>query len=144
MDLIRPDWPAPARVQACFTSRQGGVSDGAFAGLNLGAHVDDDPQRVAEIVARLDGAHEVGLRAQDVERGLLPVGELVVGRGEGVDVAGQLADLDGADVRRRPGGAVALPLSPHDVAQPVERAGQGPRRAPPHDDGEREGTKGGG
>ena len=48
MDLISPDWPAPARVQACFTSRQGGVSDGAFAGLNLGAHVDDDPQRVAE------------------------------------------------------------------------------------------------
>lgn len=48
MDLIRPDWPAPARVQACFTSRQGGVSDGVFAGLNLGAHVDDDPQRVAE------------------------------------------------------------------------------------------------
>ena len=48
MDLIRPDWPAPARVQACFTSRVGGVSDGVFAGPNLGAHVDDDPRRVAE------------------------------------------------------------------------------------------------
>ncbi len=48
MDLIRPDWPAPARVQAVFTSRLGGVSDGAFAGLNLGAHVADEPACVAE------------------------------------------------------------------------------------------------
>ncbi len=48
MDLIRPDWPAPARVQAVFTTRLGGVSDGVFAGLNLGAHVDDDPRHVAE------------------------------------------------------------------------------------------------
>ena len=28
MDLIRPDWPAPARVQACFTSRVGGDGSG--------------------------------------------------------------------------------------------------------------------
>lgn len=48
MDLIRPDWPAPSRVQAVFTTRLGGVSEGVFAGLNLGAHVDDDPRRVAE------------------------------------------------------------------------------------------------
>ena len=48
MDLIRPDWPAPSRVQAVFTTRLGGVSEGVFAGLNLGAHVDDDPRCVAE------------------------------------------------------------------------------------------------
>jgi polyphenol oxidase len=46
MGLIYPDWPAPARVQACFTTRAGGVSQGAFAGLNLGAHVGDDPAAV--------------------------------------------------------------------------------------------------
>ncbi len=39
--LIRPDWPAPGRVRACVSTRRGGVSTGAFAGLNLGAHVGD-------------------------------------------------------------------------------------------------------
>jgi polyphenol oxidase len=47
MDLIYPDWPAPARVQACFTTRAGGVSQKAFAGLNLGDHVGDDTAAVA-------------------------------------------------------------------------------------------------
>lgn len=47
MDLIYPDWPAPAWVQACFTTRGGGVSEGVYAGLNLGAHVADDPAAVA-------------------------------------------------------------------------------------------------
>lgn len=47
MGLIYPDWPAPAWVQACFTTREGGESQGVFAGLNLGAHVADDPAAVA-------------------------------------------------------------------------------------------------
>ena len=48
MDLIRPQWPAPSRVQACFTTRDGGVSEGVYAGLNLGNHVADAPQAVAQ------------------------------------------------------------------------------------------------
>ena len=48
MGLIHPDWPAPARVQAVFTTRLGGVSVGVFSGLNLGTHVEDDPACVAE------------------------------------------------------------------------------------------------
>ena len=47
MDLVRPDWPAPASVRACCTTRSGGVSKGAFASLNLGDHVGDDPAAVA-------------------------------------------------------------------------------------------------
>lgn len=47
MGLIYPDWPAPVQVQACFTTREGGESLGVFAGLNLGAHVADDPAAVA-------------------------------------------------------------------------------------------------
>ncbi|MTW20187.1 peptidoglycan editing factor PgeF [Allochromatium palmeri] len=47
MELIEPDWPAPASVRACVTTRLGGVSQGAFASLNLGDHVGDDPERVA-------------------------------------------------------------------------------------------------
>ena len=45
---LRPQWPAPERVRAVFTLRGGGVSEGAFASLNLGAHVQDDAQAVAE------------------------------------------------------------------------------------------------
>jgi polyphenol oxidase len=43
-----PDWPAPPWVRACTTTRLGGVSTGAYAGLNLADHVGDDPRRVAE------------------------------------------------------------------------------------------------
>ena len=51
--LIAPDWPAPARVQSLMTTRQGGVSRGPFASLNLGLHVQDDPLAVTENRARL-------------------------------------------------------------------------------------------
>lgn len=59
-DFIRPDWPAPRQVHALSTTRQGGVSIGPYASLNLGEHVGDDPQAVAANRARLqqelDGA----------------------------------------------------------------------------------------
>jgi len=45
---IRANWPAPRGIVAGTTTRSGGVSDGAYASLNLGAHVGDDPERVAE------------------------------------------------------------------------------------------------
>ncbi len=44
---IIPDWPAPANVRAWQTTRDGGVSVGAYASLNLGNHVGDDPVAVA-------------------------------------------------------------------------------------------------
>ncbi|HSO07241.1 MAG TPA: peptidoglycan editing factor PgeF, partial [Pelomicrobium sp.] len=50
---IVPDWPAPRRVRALFTTRAGGVSQGSYASLNLGDHVGDAPARVAENRARL-------------------------------------------------------------------------------------------
>jgi YfiH family protein len=40
-DWITPDWPAPSRVRALITTRAGGVSGGAFAGLNLGLRSGD-------------------------------------------------------------------------------------------------------
>jgi len=45
---IVPDWPAPARVRSLATTRHGGVSAGPYASLNLGDHVGDDAQAVAE------------------------------------------------------------------------------------------------
>ncbi|TLX57347.1 peptidoglycan editing factor PgeF [Stutzerimonas nosocomialis] len=46
-DWIVPDWPAPARIKACVTTRLGGVSQAPFDTFNLGDHVGDDPLAVA-------------------------------------------------------------------------------------------------
>lgn len=55
MDLIIPDWPiAPTNIGAMSTTRKGGVSRGPYddgaggGGLNLGTHVDDDPDCVTQ------------------------------------------------------------------------------------------------
>jgi len=53
LDLLTPDWPAPARVRALSTTRAGGVSAAPYSGLNLGDHVGDDPRAVAENRRRL-------------------------------------------------------------------------------------------
>ncbi|MGC5701948.1 peptidoglycan editing factor PgeF [Pseudomonas sp. NFXW11] len=52
-DWLIPDWPAPAGVKACVTTRAGGVSLAPFDSLNLGDHVDDDPLAVSENRQRL-------------------------------------------------------------------------------------------
>lgn len=46
MDLLVPEWPAPARVRACMSLRSGGVSAAPYDSLNLGDHVGDDPVAV--------------------------------------------------------------------------------------------------
>ncbi|HEU4708523.1 MAG TPA: peptidoglycan editing factor PgeF [Methylophilaceae bacterium] len=46
-DLIFPDWPAPANVRTLQTTRNGGLSQGSYASLNLGDHVGDDAMAVA-------------------------------------------------------------------------------------------------
>jgi len=50
---IAADWPAPAGVIAGCSVRQGGVSEGSFASLNLGTHVADDDAAVIENRCRL-------------------------------------------------------------------------------------------
>ncbi|PYY78314.1 peptidoglycan editing factor PgeF [Pseudomonas sp. TKO26] len=52
-DWLLPDWPAPAGVKACVTTRSGGVSLAPFDSLNLGDHVEDQPEAVAENRRRL-------------------------------------------------------------------------------------------
>lgn len=39
--LILPDWPMPATVKACSTTRHGGISKFPYDSLNLGTHVGD-------------------------------------------------------------------------------------------------------
>ncbi|MGB4116365.1 MAG: laccase domain-containing protein [Polaromonas sp.] len=46
-DFLIPDWPAPANVQAVFTTRADGFSTAPWDSLNLGDHVGDAPAHVA-------------------------------------------------------------------------------------------------
>ena len=62
VEPIRPDWPAPPNVVAFTTTRQGGVSAGPYASLNLAAHVGDDPAAVEENRRRLGEALELPSR----------------------------------------------------------------------------------
>ncbi|MDW5501395.1 purine nucleoside phosphorylase YfiH [Pseudomonas lundensis] len=51
--LILPDWPLPAGVKACSTTRHGGVSLSPYDSLNLGTHVGDEERSVADNRQRL-------------------------------------------------------------------------------------------
>jgi YfiH family protein len=53
IDWIEPEWPVPSRIRALVTTRQGGVSQGPYADLNLGTRVGDDLQAVTENRARV-------------------------------------------------------------------------------------------
>jgi len=56
LEGLIPDWPAPPGVRSLCSTRNGGVSCGAYASLNVGEHVGDEPAAVAENRARLQRA----------------------------------------------------------------------------------------
>ena len=60
--LLRPDWPAPARVRAACTTRLGGVSQGVYASLNMGRSGGDESAAVSENRRRVHQA--LGLPAE--------------------------------------------------------------------------------
>jgi len=47
LDWIIPDWPAPKNVRALMTTRNGGVSSGPCATMNVAGNNGDDPGAVA-------------------------------------------------------------------------------------------------
>jgi purine-nucleoside/S-methyl-5'-thioadenosine phosphorylase / adenosine deaminase len=53
------EWQAPGPYRVAFSTRVGGVSEGAFESLNLGVLTDDDPESVRENRRRL--CAEVGV-----------------------------------------------------------------------------------
>ena len=97
-DWIVPDWPAPPGVRALITTRAGGVSRGAYAGLNLGMGSGDDAGDVARNRASL--------------RQWLPAEPLWLRQVHGTTVAeaGNMEDRPEADaaVARRPGAVCAV------------------------------------
>lgn len=50
------DWEPPGPYRVAFSTRLGGVSEGAFSSLNLGILTEDDPASVVENRARLCNA----------------------------------------------------------------------------------------
>ncbi|MGL5008047.1 MAG: purine nucleoside phosphorylase YfiH [Plesiomonas sp.] len=56
MKWIEPNWPAPTNVRALSTTRDGGISEGAYASLNLGTHVGDSSSAVVQNRALLRNA----------------------------------------------------------------------------------------
>lgn len=63
---IVPDWPAPPSVHALCSTRDGGVSEGCYAGLNLGLHVGDAPPAVLQNRTQLQAT--MGVRAVFLEQ----------------------------------------------------------------------------
>ncbi|MFU0854482.1 purine nucleoside phosphorylase YfiH [Kluyvera cryocrescens] len=54
--IIVPEWPLPTGVAACSSTRIGGVSQGAWDSLNLGAHCGDNLEDVEENRKRMFAA----------------------------------------------------------------------------------------
>ena len=48
LELIKPDWPAPAAIHAFTTTRKGGFSTGPYTSFNLGEHCGDNPAHVEQ------------------------------------------------------------------------------------------------
>ncbi len=93
LEVIVPDWPAPARVRALITTRAGGVSTGPYAGpegsggMNVGRGSGDDRASVDENRMRL--------------RALLPADPAWLKQVHGATV------VDAAEAAAVPGGAEA-------------------------------------
>ncbi len=99
---LQPVWPAPDNVRAMQTLRTGGISAGVWSSLNLGEHVGDDEDHVAEnrrrVGAMLPGAplwlkqvHGLTVADADVATGV-PEADAAVARQPGRVCAVMTAD----------------------------------------------------
>ena len=120
--VLTPEWRAPPAVHAAFTLRGGGVSTAPYDSLNLGAHVGDSPDAVAENRRRvraglnlpaepawLEQVH--GTRVADLdapgEAGAAPA-DAVISRRAGRVCAVQVADCMPVLLAAGDGSAVAV------------------------------------
>lgn len=59
IQVLAPDWPVPKKVRGFTSFRHGGMSRGAYASLNLGLHVGDNPEAVLHNRQSLQQAYQV-------------------------------------------------------------------------------------
>lgn len=101
--LLRPDWPAPARVAALVSTRNGGVGAEPFDSFNLAGHVGDDPTVVAAnrrllleaapglaAIGWLEQVHGIEVVCADAAR--TPVADALFSREQGLGCAVLTAD----------------------------------------------------
>jgi len=81
--------------RALFTTRRGGVSQGAYASLNLGRWTDDDPEAVEQNRERV--AHTIGLSLDAVVQGRQVHGSHVE---RNIQAGGQPQEADGQATTR--------------------------------------------
>jgi len=121
--FFEPDWPAPRNVHSAQSLRTGGRSVGAYASLNVGAHVGDDVRAVEENRALLKRSLALpadplwleqvhGTTVIDAGNAIARRGDAVVARRSGIVCAIQTADC--------------LPvLFAHDSGSPIAAAHAG-------------------
>jgi polyphenol oxidase len=117
------------QLTAVVTTRHGGVSTGAYGSLNLGGHVGDDPEAVAENRRRLAealGVDRLTVADQRHTNRVAIVTQALAGRGhDGVaDSAAALPATD-AMITAVPGAALAILVAdcaPVVLYDPVRRA----------------------
>lgn len=85
LNIITPDWPAPANVRAAVTTRTGGVSRAPYDSFNLATHVDDDVAAVSTNRALL--AQHLSLPEQPVWLTQVHGVEVLRRTGESVDLS---------------------------------------------------------
>jgi YfiH family protein len=111
---LEPEWPAPPGVRALSTFRTGGVSTAPYASLNLGDHVGDVPEAVAENRRRLRAS--AGLPAE-------PAWLTQV---HGTNVADLDAAVDPETARTRSVGSSGLGAAKTEPLGPAKLGASGP------------------
>ena len=120
VQILTPEWPAPAGVRAAFTLRSGGVSPPPFDSLNLGAHVGDEAAavienrrrvraelRLAEEPAWIEQVHGIEVLDLDLEARAGIAADAALTRRAGPVCAVQVADCLPILLAVRDGSAVA-------------------------------------
>jgi len=81
--ILRPNWTVPTHVNAFISTRLGGVSQGSYAGLNLGLHVGDQ--------------HAFVMENRSMVSQLLPANPMWLNQVHGIEVASPSRPLQQAD-----------------------------------------------
>lgn len=103
-------------VRIAFTGRSGGVSEGAFGGLNLGTHVNDDPAAVAvnrQVLMTALGVPDAPLLVPNQVHGANVVRVEGVAGAEGADALSDELQRVRAEIAE---GCDALVVEPENVA----------------------------
>lgn len=105
-DWLQPDWDLP-HVRAFMTTRAGGVSEGAYASMNVGRSVQDLPERVAAnralvsqalqadavFMPQVHGVEVLHLRPEHAQAGAeVPAADASISTTPGLGCAIQVAD----------------------------------------------------